>query len=70
MRPSYQLAQVVVQWLAKVEETQLAVQTGDLYIREASWSEIQKMLNVSKMMHDKENNHVSMGVVFQKKTIL
>ena len=64
MRPSEQLARVMVQWLAEVEETQLAVQTSDLHVGEISWSEIREMLNVSKMMHDKENNHVLVGVVF------
>ena len=59
-----QLAQMVVQWLAEVEETQLAIRIDDLYVGDGSWSEIREMLNVNKMMHDKENNHVSVGVAF------
>ena len=62
-----QLAQMVVQWLAEVEETQLAIRIDDLYVGDGSWSEIREMLNVNKMMHDKENNHVSVGDAFRGK---
>ena len=57
-----------MQWLAEVEETQPVVWTGDLYVGEASWSEIREMLNINKMMHDKENNNVSVGVAFREKS--